>query len=282
MKNILFKFSIWIIAVFFNLPASGQIRSFHDQFIYRMIYQKDSSDIQSMETEMMELIMSDSLTVFQSVKIGQKDSIEKYGEMIYKSFKISPQQTANLRTMVKYSIYKYDNDSVLFKENFTYLPTNESNTKFYVDVPEFNWMLSSDTLTINGLMCQKASLNYQGRWWTAWFATEIPISEGPYKFKGLPGLIVKIIDDTETWLFDLFQIKSINRMVYLPDDKNIKKHTLSKSEFYKSRRYHIENETIIKEGNGHIAFTDKTARQKMVDRDKSKSKKDNNWIELYP
>ena len=39
---------------------------------------------------------------------------------------------------------------------------------------------------------QKAETFIFGRKWTAWFSPEIPIQDGPYKFRGLPGLIVKI------------------------------------------------------------------------------------------
>ena len=48
-----------------------------------------------------------------------------------------------------------------------------------------------------------------GRKWTAWFTTEIPIQDGPYKFRGLPGLIVKIEDETKSHCFALNGIKNL-------------------------------------------------------------------------
>lgn len=44
--------------------------------------------------------------------------------------------------------------------------------------------------------------------WTAWFTTELPISDGPYKFHGLPGLILKIYDKTNTYSFDIISRKT--------------------------------------------------------------------------
>lgn len=49
-----------------------------------------------------------------------------------------------------------------------------------------------------------------GRDWVAWFTNDIPIQDGPYKFCGLPGLIIKIEDDTKTHKFILVANKNLN------------------------------------------------------------------------
>lgn len=54
---------------------------------------------------------------------------------------------------------------------------------------------------------QKATTNYGGRTWTAWFAPDIQIQDGPYVFSGLPGLILKINDDLNDYIFDIQEIK---------------------------------------------------------------------------
>lgn len=125
-------------------------------------------------------------------------------------------------------------------------------------------------------------LRYQNRTWTAWFTQEIPIEEGPYKFRGLPGLIIKMNDSSETWVFELLGINSISRLVSIPDETILKKKMLTKADFYKQKRYQMENETIIKETNGHLYFFDPSAKQSIIEKDKMKSKLDNNWIERYP
>lgn len=58
-----------------------------------------------------------------------------------------------------------------------------------------NWIIINDsTKAILGHDCQKATCNFRGRQWTAWFALDIPISDGPWKFRGLPGLIMEVYD----------------------------------------------------------------------------------------
>jgi len=57
---------------------------------------------------------------------------------------------------------------------------------------EMQWEVVSDsTKTVLGYECVMARSSYHGRDWTAWFAPEIPLSDGPWKFAGLPGLILK-------------------------------------------------------------------------------------------
>lgn len=78
-------------------------------------------------------------------------------------------------------------------------------SRFYYKepAPDFQWSLKQDTCSILGYPCQKAVCQYGGRVWTAWFTTHIPISDGPYKFSGLPGLILRISDEDQFFIFEL-------------------------------------------------------------------------------
>ncbi len=72
------------------------------------------------------------------------------------------------------------------------------------------WTISPETDTLLGLKCRKASTEYGGREYTAWFTSEIPISDGPYTFQGLPGLILKVADK------DLWYEFKVSDMVLKP------------------------------------------------------------------
>ena len=46
-----------------------------------------------------------------------------------------------------------------------------------------------------------ATADFRGRRWTAWFATDIPVSDGPWKLGGLPGLILEAYDEGQQHVF---------------------------------------------------------------------------------
>ena len=56
---------------------------------------------------------------------------------------------------------------------------------------ELKWKVGDSIKTVLGYECIKATADYHGRMWTAWFAPEIPIHDGPWKLRGLPGLILE-------------------------------------------------------------------------------------------
>ena len=59
---------------------------------------------------------------------------------------------------------------------------------------EMKWVLEDGIATICGYSCSKASTIYGGRKWTVWYAPDIPSPAGPWKFNGLPGLILAASD----------------------------------------------------------------------------------------
>lgn len=63
------------------------------------------------------------------------------------------------------------------------------------------WTLTQDTLTLLGYRCTRATTQFKGRQWSAWYTTDIPVSEGPWKLCGLPGLILKAEDDEGHYRF---------------------------------------------------------------------------------
>lgn len=75
---------------------------------------------------------------------------------------------------------------------------------------KFNWKIEDQKEKINTYNVQKATTDYAGRKWIAWFTTDIPLHDGPYKFHGLPGLIVKISDDANNYSWELKGNKKIN------------------------------------------------------------------------
>jgi GLPGLI family protein len=83
---------------------------------------------------------------------------------------------------------------------------------------QFEWEIDNNAkAVILGLNCKKATCHYAGRSYEAWFTPDIPINDGPYKFSGLPGLIVKLTDSNNEHIFELQEIRRVNKPMYFPE-----------------------------------------------------------------
>jgi len=100
--------------------------------------------------------------------------------------------------------------------SFTIVQSNENTQYFrsagmalltYKEPVIKNWNLVNETKVINTINCKKAVVTSKGRNWIAWYSPEIPFPYGPYKFSGLPGLIIKITDNKGDFDFEL--VKSV-------------------------------------------------------------------------
>lgn len=69
------------------------------------------------------------------------------------------------------------------------------------DLPDFKWEITNEEKEIMGYRCNSATCSFRGREYTAWFTQEIPLSFGPWKFGGLPGLILEIEDSKNEFHF---------------------------------------------------------------------------------
>jgi GLPGLI family protein len=92
------------------------------------------------------------------------------------------------------------------------------------------WKLSligGDSIIL-GHRCQRATCHWRGRNYIAWFAPDIPIRRGPWKFGGLPGLIMKIYDVDNLYVFEAVAIEKGEFPIW----------QYPKDEFMKSSRIH--------------------------------------------
>ena len=82
------------------------------------------------------------------------------------------------------------------------------NSKYTEAVPKQEWKLTNETQTIIEYKCQKATCRFRGRDFIAWFAPSIPVKRGPWKFGGLPGLILKVQDKDGLYTFEAIGIET--------------------------------------------------------------------------
>lgn len=74
-----------------------------------------------------------------------------------------------------------------------------------------NWVIQDSSKLILGHECQKAVCQYRGHCWTAWFAMDIPITDGPWKLCGLPGLILEATTEDNSHAFKLLGMEKASK-----------------------------------------------------------------------
>ena len=77
------------------------------------------------------------------------------------------------------------------------------------------WIYSEDEpMDIFGYRCNKATVNFAGRDYTAWYTLDVPASFGPYKFRGLPGLIVKLEETNGMYIWEMISLSRCTSCIY--------------------------------------------------------------------
>ncbi|GAB0155562.1 hypothetical protein CHRYSEOSP005_08230 [Chryseobacterium sp. Alg-005] len=184
------KIILFALFCFFATNAESQIH----RFIYDVAYKKDSTqnnttkenyhlDIGAKETQYYtrDFFIADSL-------INNRLPFPKGGKLNTSNIIVHTTGTDNFE--------EYD----IMESTVLKLQTKDSQ----------KWSLSEEKKVIKGIHLQKATTNWGGRNWIAWFTTDILFQEGPYKFHGLPGLIVELYDDKNNYRFELVKSQKMN------------------------------------------------------------------------
>ena len=133
---------------------------------------------------------------------------------------------------------------------WTGLPTGQTTVREFIFPHEYEgyepttdiaWTLSDDTLTVSGYLCQQAMATFRGLEWHVWYTEEIPSSAGPWRLRGLPGLIVKAESEVHTFCLAKLRMEAspITAPDQSPDVHRMKYAKLlkHKNEIYGNREY---------------------------------------------
>ena len=165
---------------------------------------------------------------FASYFVAHSDSIYK-PKMIKNSRGESgiAQRTYGGKFPSRWSEYQFD--EIYIKDGqlteYAIMPMNLDHgcCQYTESVPKQQWTLKDEQQTIHGYRCQKATCRWRGRDYEAWFTSEVPIQRGPWKFGGLPGLIVKISDAKKEYNFELVKLERTERPIMQWDFSRFKK-----------------------------------------------------------
>lgn len=190
--------------------------------IYEYKFKIDSTKMDSIKTEWMYLDITKEGSKYYSKKSFDSDSIvaESIRTQLASGIKdISISRNSN-RGDVNFKVLK------TYPDLQTSLETRIGNDNFKVlEDRAIEWKIYPEKLKIGEFHAQKAMADFGGRQWIVWFTTEIPFQDGPYKFYGLPGLIVKAEDKTGSHIMELKALKKnytiFSNDVRLPEGKEL-------------------------------------------------------------
>lgn len=112
-----------------------------------------------------------------------------------------------------------------------------------------NWDIKDSVKTIMGYQCQMAECDFRGRHWTAWFAEEIPVSNGPWKFGNLPGLIMEVYDAGMQYHFEINGLqKTADEPIYF-NQSNVGSKKFERTTRQKFLRHNLK---VLSDMSGYI------------------------------
>lgn len=282
------KLLVFIIIISSFANAQNQRIS----YLYQVV--PDSTNRVEVKSEMMILEILPKFSKFYSETVYKSDSAMKV--MLEKELKSNG--AINIKSDMRKGFFR----EVIIKEEpdfKTFLMTRNGQTqlKVYDDrIPV--WKILPEKQKMGDFQTQKAETEMYGRKWTAWFTTSIPIQEGPYKFHGLPGLIVKIEDQDHSHSFSLVGIKNLtsedvknidpkSNFVF-EEGKYINMDQVAYKKFYLESRN--DPNKAVRSSLGQMQMTQINIDGKMMDvneflrnqekQQKEKNSRDNNILEL--
>ena len=225
----------------FSLSAQNKTDSSVYLCKYSFSWQKDTSKIFSKSFDVMHLEIGKSSSTFYSYHhfLGYQNFMEDLKER--KSLDYITSNSSRYYKNSETEIIVHDFDKKEFKV-FDRLGDKNAVTYCYSDPVETpSWHLTQDTLTILNQLCQRATTTFKGRDYIAWFAPDIPISQGPWQFTGLPGLILRVHDSKNHISFDATEIGSSTTRhaaeIQYPNCLNVAKSKVQEQKKLKAENY---------------------------------------------
>ena len=161
------------------------------------------------------------------------------------------------------------------------------------DLEKMKWNIFPEIVEIEGMKAQKATTDFGGRKWTAWFTTEIPFQDGPYKFQGLPGLILNLEDAKNDHVFKFVESKKLNWQPSIIEEDGEKELMITKQNFSQLWKNYqkdpaVKIRQIILNDDVQVRIRNKDGRELsqseiIINREmraKERLKKINNFLEL--
>jgi GLPGLI family protein len=257
---------IFLLILFTSICSAQKLKDkFEYKVTYKLTYKIDSTNLEESKSEYMILFAGDELSKFSSRAKTLANPIVRKGNTAHTS--------RAAITEFHYLILKNR------AENKLYFTKTIVYDQFYYDqeMDLFEWEILPDKKKIKDFEVQKAKTSFAGRDYIAWFTSEIPISDGPYKFSGLPGLILELQDTQQHYVFEFFGLEKLRPKLKYKINLSQYAET-NKTELYKVWKRYMENPAGYTK-NPDIKTSEEN-RKKLAKMFKARFAKKNNLIEL--
>ena len=192
------------LANFEDLSKFTIIDSAHLKCSYKLTYLKDSLDRDNKSSDRQVLLVGKNISKYYSQYALDYNHFVVEHLKTHETYQRTPNKGA-----WSYEVFKNYPQG---KETVTDIASTLRKSFLYEDnlsIPQ--WQITNEKQKILSYDCQKATTTFRGRQYVAWFTTEIPIPNGPWKFGGLPGLILKIYDSKENFIFECDGIELLKK-----------------------------------------------------------------------
>ena len=198
------KKALLFLVVFMALGLQAQQTA--NRFFYELTYAPNKDSISKKQKTMTILDITKDKSIYRDYLMVSQDSILKLEvEAMQKS-----RTFKDLSKTIKQPKFAHKISKAYPSMEITYSEQILQDVVSYKEKENFNWNIGTEKKKIGTYDAQKATVEFGGRKWTAWFSSSLPFQDGPYKFYGLPGLIVQIGDDGGNYLWTLQGNKKID------------------------------------------------------------------------
>jgi len=160
---------------------------------YKLDYIEDPA-VRDVKTDLMVLQIGNRYSKFFSLNLHRNDSVCTIIS------KMTMNVPLNTGTEKGYEIFRNLSTGNLTVTNR--IPFSQKVFRYEEKYETIKWTFEKGRDTILGYACNRATADFRGRHYTAWYTTGIPSQLGPWKFSGLPGLILKVCDDKNEYVFE--------------------------------------------------------------------------------
>ena len=193
----------------FDINARKIIEEIIEPALIEVVYERrkvlDTLDCDNdFKKDLLTLKVGKSVSAFYSARLKTTDSLELRHKEYFHARYDNKDLFSSIANLPRETVFKnYPENKIRVHDRF-----DLCNWIIDEDWEKPNWNITDSTKNIFGFECFLAKTDFRGRKWLVWFSPEIPISDGPWKLCGLPGLILKAQDSKGHYIYEPVSIRT--------------------------------------------------------------------------